>query len=136
MKTIFLSTVLLSSFTSFAQSNCLDSNFNSVDVDFFPEDMAESPFVELFSTQSPAPIGFPEMFGDYETPCRDLSVTYVQHKESKKQYAMYRTQDDYCDGGNTIGLVIDLEKYKDLKLSFADSIVGEIGDGEFYCLEK
>jgi hypothetical protein len=47
---------------------------------------------------------------------------------------MFTTHDDYCDGGNTIGIVFDMEIYKQRKLK--ESIVGEIGDSEFYCLKK
>ena len=139
MKKFFILAVMASSFSAFADAvefDCKDSNFNTIDVEFFPEDMSKSLFEELYATQSPAPIGYPDTFGEGDDACRDVSVTYVKHKKSGRQYAIYRTQDDYCDGGNTIGLVIDIKKYQDLDISYADAAVGEISDGEFYCFQN
>jgi len=58
-------------------------------------------------------------------------ATYLKHNKSGKTYVMFTTHDDYCDGGNTQGLIIDMEIYGQRKLE--DAVVADIGDSGVYC---
>ena len=136
MKKLTTLAILAISTTLFAADNCKDENLNGLNVDYYSDLEETGKFEKLYSGDSPAPIGFPNIFGDSDSPCRDVMVTFLKHIESKKVYAMYTTHDDYCDGGNTIGIMVDVKKYQDLDLKMEEAAVAEIGDSEFYCLEK
>lgn len=136
MRMMMVSICLTLTFSAFAESNCKDENFNEIGIDYYSEIDDSGSFKTLFISDSPAPAGYPEVFGEGNSTCRAVKATYIQHIESKKRYVMFTTHDDYCDGGNTIGLVLDLNKYDNEGSKFSDAIVGEIGDSEFYCLKK
>lgn len=131
-KMLILLSVILST-TAFAGAKCSDKNFVGLEAESYDKLQYHNRFVKLFEGDSPAPLGFADTFGPDDSPCRAVMVTYLKHVKTQKVYAMYTTHDDYCDGGNTIGLVIDTEKYSSLNNDMKDAVVGEIGDSEFYC---
>ncbi len=133
MKFLLLSGLVLLSINSFAEEKCKDSNFNGLYAEHYSKLQYHSRFKKLFEGDSPAPAGFSEVFGAGDELCRDVTLTVLKHSNSEKTYFMYTTHDDYCDGGNTLGIIIDMEKHSELLTSLKDTIVGEIGDGEFYC---
>lgn len=60
---------------------------------------------------------------DYET-CKDATtIRYIRDKEAKKNYTLYYTVEDYCDGGNSYGAI-----------TYKGKVVAEIADGDFLCL--
>jgi hypothetical protein len=135
MKTIMV--VLALSLSLFAhanpgvQTNCLDSNFNGIEVGLNHSKLQYlNRFQLLYSGASPAPAGlYPLNVGDYI--CFDTTATYLKHKPSNKVYVMFTSGSDYCDGGNTGGVIVDLETYVSKKLE--ESVVAKIGDGEVVC---
>jgi hypothetical protein len=135
MKTLIV--VLVLSFSMLAnakprlQTNCLDSNFNGIDTELkYSKLQYLKRFQLLYSGPSPAPAGlYPLNVGDYI--CFDTTATYLKHKPSNKVYIMFTSGSDYCDGGNTGGVIIDLETYISKKLD--ESVVANIGDGDVVC---
>src|SRR5690606_7179007 len=83
-------------------------------------------FELVASVDSAAPAGFEDVFGKSENLCRDVMATYLKHT-SGTLYVMYTTHDDYCDGGNTIGIMLNMSKYSNERSSLKDSVVGTIG---------
>ncbi|MCO4756284.1 MAG: hypothetical protein KC478_17520, partial [Bacteriovoracaceae bacterium] len=75
--------------------------------------------------------GFSDTFGVAPNLCHDVMATYLKHKASGKTYVMFTTHDDYCDGGNTIGIIVDMKLYSQQKLE--EAVVAQIGDSEVYC---
>ncbi len=71
-------------------------------------------------------------WNDENIPCMALKNTYLRDTLTGKQYLMITTHEDYCDGGNTWGYIIDTQAAK----RFEGSIVGEVSDGEVYCPNK
>lgn len=131
---LFVSLVLiLVSSLSLASANCKDQNFKGIAYEDYDELKDYKRFELLYHGDSPAPVGFGELFSNNEEVCWDVRVTFLKHKPSEKVYAMYTTHDDYCDGGNTMGIIIDLKKYDNRSIHFSDTVVGEIGDSEFRC---
>lgn len=132
MKNLVILITLLTSFSAFATENCKDSNLNNVEgAIHYDEVKNNKDFTLLFEADSPAPAGFSEYFGTAPELCFDVMATYLKHNKSGKTYLMYTTHDDYCDGGNTTGIVIDMSLHSKQKLE--ESIVADIGDSEFYC---
>lgn len=136
MKKLFLiAFISLFGTMALANSDCKDSNLN--DLDFavnYDEIDKTGKFVKLYSSDSPAPAGYEEIFGDGDTLCHAVEATYYQHKATGKKYVVFSTWDDYCDGGNTIGVMIDMDLYIDQKLE--EAAVAEVGDSEMYCKTK
>lgn len=65
-----------------------------------------------------------EYFGyDIDQACVDIMTVETYQGESGKVYVELTTNDDPCDGGNTYGIILDLN----------NQVVGEIGDSEYYC---
>jgi hypothetical protein len=138
MKAIFTVLVLFLSFSAQAarekQANCKDANLNGLDVGIkYDELKYHNRFTQLLATPSAAPAGFEEFDWDGNTLCRATSATYLKHKATNKLYIMFTTGDDYCDGGNTLGIMIDQNKYEFGGENVRDSIVAHIGDSEFVC---
>ena len=46
---------------------------------------------------------------------------------------MFTTHDDYCDGGNTMGVIVDMDLYKSDGETMEEAIVADVGDSEVYC---
>lgn len=133
MKNLLLSSLVLLSLNLFADDKCTDSNFNGLDAENYYQLQYHSRFKKLFEGEAPAPAGYSSVFGSGDDLCRDVTLTVLKHIKSQKTYFMYTTHEDYCDGGNTIGIIIDMEKHAELLTSLENTIIGEIGDGEFYC---
>ena len=133
MKTSILLLALLVGSMSQGSTNCKDSNFNDLEGKTSP--------------LAPAAVG--DYFGRPPSICYDLNAEYLKHKPSGKVYVIYTTHKDYCDGGNTSGIIVDLGKYRDLGLSYPttsvdfdgehyrkwmeNSIVADISDSQIYC---
>lgn len=58
-----------------------------------------------------------------EQECIEIMDVDVYQGQSGKIYVELTTNDDPCDGGNTFGIILDLN----------NQIVGEIGDSDYYC---
>lgn len=114
-------------------ANCEDSNFNGLPVGVHFSDLKyRNRFTEVLKVERMlAPGGF-EIFGEGENICRKVHAAYLRHNPSRKLYAVVSTYDDSCDGGNTIGVIIDMDKYEAAQAS----VVAEIGDGEVVCNKK
>jgi hypothetical protein len=136
MKSLILLAVMLMQMVAFAaKDNCADPNLNNMEgVDYYSELQYLTRFTKLFEMSSTAPAGFEDMFGSGNELCRDITATYLKHYDGTI-YVLYTTHDDYCDGGNTIGYMINMTKYEDEDSSLAASVVAEIGDSEIYCVE-
>ncbi len=113
--------------------NCKDANFNGLKADHYSKIRYHNRFQHLYTGNSPAPAGIEPLVFDGAI-CYATTATYLKHK-SGKIYVMFTTGDDYCDGGNTTGAIVDTELYRD-KQSIAESVVGEINDGEPSCVAK
>ena len=132
MRILLLALLVLGSFSSFAKDNCTDKNLNGIKIgETYNQLQYHKRFKLLFESDSPAPAGFSDYFGSGSELCHDVKATYLKHNPSGKTYVMFTTHDDYCDGGNTTGIMIDMVLYGKHKLE--DAIVGDIGDSEFYC---
>ena len=115
-----------------AESKCKDQNFLDMYGVNHYEIQDTKKFKVLFESDSTAPAGYDEYFNPLGNElCQSITATYIQHISSSKKYVMYTTHEDYCDGGNTLGVIIDLEKYSNQKID--DAIAAEVGDGEIYC---
>ena len=114
------------------EAHWVDKDFCSVDGLEYKDVSSHPHFVKLFSSLSPAPSGFTGIFGEGPYLCRDVEATYLMHRESKKKYVIFATQDDYCDGGNTIGVILDLSIYR--TKGSEDAIVAYLNDSEIDCL--
>ena len=136
-KLIVLVCLILSFSTSvFAEKKCKDLNLDGLSGEHYNDLQNQRRFRKLFQGDSPAPVGYSDIFGEGESACKAVEVTFLEHIQSNKIYAIYTTHDDYCDGGNTLGIVIDTKKYRDLSISTSDAVVGRVGDGEFNCNKK
>lgn len=138
MKKIVMLSLLLSGFVASAnlgnQTNCADSNFNGIEVGAnYTELKYLKRFKQLYSGDSPAPAGIEPLHSEGHI-CFATTATYLKHLPSNKTYVMFTTGDDYCDGGNTTGVIVDMEAYVEQRLQ--ESIVADIGDGEVICREK
>ena len=132
MKKIIFLMLFVYSFSTFAEKLCRDSNLNGLEGgESYDKLQYHSRFELLFNGDSPAPAGFSKYFGPDNELCYDVAATYLKHISTGKIYLMYSTHDDYCDGGNTLGIMIDMEIYTQGKRE--EAIVGDIGDSEFYC---
>ena len=131
MKIIALLSLLVSS-AVFANEDCKDKNFNGLELGIeYNKLQYHKRFKKLYEGDSPAPVGYDDFFGDKDSLCKDVMATYLKHYKSDTTYIMYTTHEDYCDGGNTIGIIIDYKKYQ--SSTFEDAIVAEIGDSGVYC---
>ena len=127
--TLILTLISLNLFAA----DCVDSNLNGIEMGTSYDDLQYfTRFELLFESDSAAPAGFSDTFGLDSELCRDVTATYIKHYDGTK-YVMYTTHDDYCDGGNTIGIMVNLTKYADEDSKLEDAIVATIGDSEFYC---
>lgn len=136
LKLIWLCLIISLSTSALAVEKCRDANLVGLNSEPFGEIASKKGFRKLFEGSSVAPAGYPDVFGSGETICKAVNVIYVEHIKSKTVYAMFTTHDDYCDGGNTIGIMLDMEKYRSTSNTLEEAVVGKIGDGEFYCEAK
>lgn len=133
MKYLVLMTLpFLLTHAALASDECQDGNFSGLksgtsytQLKFYDR------FTELFSSPSPAPAAFEDVFRVGSRLCPAVKATYFYHSNSEKQYVMYTTYDDACDGGNTIGLIVNLELYENGQ--FENSVVATIGDSFVQC---
>ena len=131
MKKLIAIALMVTSLSTFA--DCIDKNLrNMKGVDWYSQLEYLNRFTKVLEIDSPAPAGFEDYFGAGKDICRDTTATYLRHK-SGTMYVMYTTHDDYCDGGNTIGIMINMDTYRNEDINLEKSIVGDIGDSEFYC---
>jgi len=133
MKNLILTILTFTSITSFASDDCKDKNLKNIKgVDYYNQLQYLNRFEKVFEVDTTAPAGFDDMFGEGNDICRDVTATYLKHT-SGTIYVMYTTNDDYCDGGNTSGIMINMDKYMDEESKLNDSVVGEISDSDFIC---
>lgn len=133
MKKLLMIVAVIAAFGASAKTTgCKDKNFNGLE-DYTSYDKLQyyKRFSVLYSGDSPPPIGYEDTFGTAGSHCYATNVAFIKHY-SGKVYAMYTTHDDFCDGGNTIGVVIDMDLYGNGETEKA--IVAEIGDSELVCL--
>lgn len=71
---------------------------------------------------------------NYSAFCFSVKAHYFTHTASNKEYVMYTTHEDQCDGGNTMGVIVDVAQFKDGK--GREAIVAEVRDRAMYCLKK
>lgn len=132
MKKLFLA-LLFIAISSNAFADCSDQNLTGMrGVDYYQQLQDLKRFELIAEVWSAAPAGFENTFGTVDNLCRDVKATYLKH-ESGTIYVMYTTHDDYCDGGNTIGIMINMDKYLSERNSLEDSVVATISDSEFIC---
>lgn len=140
MKKLFISlgiTLLIGSHSVNAatKGDCKDPNFDNLGSSSIYNELENlARFSGFHSFPSPAPAGLMGYGANPDSICYDIVATYFTHKASKKDYVMYTTHDDYCDGGNTFGVIIDMHIYNSKKLE--DSIVADIGDSDVVCTKK
>jgi len=131
--------LIFPSLNVYATENCKDPNFDNLIGENYSKLRFHKRFVKYAKFKSPAPAGlFGSFFGDEEsnnTICFDMTAHYFTHYITKKNYVMFTTHDDYCDGGNVRGLIVDMEKYRRGK-KLKESVVAAIGDGEVGCVKK
>ena len=142
MKSVLFA-LLSISFTLHASTECKDKNLNGLGdkIDFYYELKTLDTFEYLGEFESAAPAGIQDTFGSGDNTCREVKATYFKYIDGTN-YAIYTTHDDYCDGGNTIGVMINMSLYQSVfsyrrhgALKIEDSIVAYIGDSEIECVE-
>lgn len=113
-------------------SNCKDSNFNGLKAGIhYSELKGRGRFTELFYVpNTPAPA-----VSDLAGLCASVEASYLRHNPSKKMYAVMTSKGD-CDGGTTVGVVIDLDAHELNGHVNQDGIVAEVGDGEVVCIKN
>lgn len=132
MKKFVLAFVFIA-ISSSAFADCSDPNLRDMKgVNDYHQLQYLKRFDLIAKVDSAAPAGFEDTFGPSDSLCRDVTATYLKHT-SGTIYVMYTTHDDYCDGGNTIGIMINMDKYSNERSRLEDSVVATIGDSEFYC---
>lgn len=137
MKLLLITAILMTSFTAQAAekfTNCKDETFNGLPVGINHTELKyRNRFTEVLKVERMlAPGGFENIFGEGENICRKVHAAYLRHNPSNKLYAMITTYDDSCDGGNTLGAIIDMDEYE----ASRPSLVAEIGDSEVVCIKK
>ncbi|MFK8137517.1 MAG: hypothetical protein AB8E15_04065 [Bdellovibrionales bacterium] len=119
-----------------AEANCIDSNLNSLEPYVRYNKVAESKDWNLdYEGRGVAPAEYSEFFfvGNVSRYCNDIGVSYLTHIPSGQKYVVYATLDDSCDGGNAIGVMVNLATYK--AQGPIKAFVAEIGDTELFCKE-
>lgn len=134
MKILMAAAALLASTQAF--SVCKDKNFEGLEANSYGDLRYEAGFENFVSYNSPMPAGLFQDYFDYDgiEICYDVQAHYFSHTASGKDYVMFTTHDDYCDGGNTYGIVVDMELYRHQRM-LKDSVVAEVGDSELYCVK-
>lgn len=141
MKYTFCSFLLTLTFNAFANNICSDTNFSNINFHKYTDVKNDRHFEHFISFSTVTPGQLFESFYDldldgnenYSVFCTEVEAAYFTHKKSGIKYVMYTTHEDSCDGGNTMGLVVDIEKYSAGKGK--ESIVAEISDSDFLCLK-
>jgi hypothetical protein len=132
MKNFIIIFTLFISYSILAADKCKDLNFKGLELgENYDQLKYHNRFSLLFEADSPAPAGFSDYFGNGPELCFDVMATYLKHNFSGKSYLMYTTHDDYCDGGNTSGVILDMDLYS--KHNLENAIVADISDSAVYC---
>jgi hypothetical protein len=132
MKKLIILLTLVMSYSTLAATKCKDKNFKGLEFgENYDQLKYRNRFTLLYEAASPAPAGYSDYFGTAPELCFDVMATYLKHNTSGKTYLMYTTHDDYCDGGNTSGIILDMDLYTQQNLE--GSIVADIGDSEVNC---
>lgn len=132
MRLIVLASLLLGSFSAF--SACKDPAFQGIEESDYRKVGFHKRFQFVSSGPVAAPKGYPDIFETGDGPCQYVEALVLKHKASGRTYAIYTTHDDSCDGGNTMGIAVDVALQK--KKQYQKAIVGHVGDSEFSCEEK
>lgn len=86
--------------------------------------------------------GIPKLFDSYKkelgewskTECKKaVKVTKFVSFEDHKVYTLYYTNEDYCDGGNSYGLILTDRKENSPR---GDKVIATITDSFIECLNK
>ncbi len=130
MRALLLTAILFAGISAQANgvlSNCKDTAFNGLPRGIhFSELKDRGRFAQIYYVaNTPAPAGF-DIAG-----CNSVEASYLRHNPSKKMYAVMTSNGD-CDGGNPVGVVVDLDAHEFNQ----DGLVAEIGDGEVVCIEN
>jgi len=129
--------------TTATSKSCKDKNLNEVTekIDYYYELKTLEAFTQLGQFDSAAPAGMGDVFENNGETCREVKATYLKHIDGT-QYVLYTTHEDYCDGGNTIGVMVNMSLYQSVfsfnqhgAVSIEDSIVAYIGDSEIECVD-
>ena len=128
----FLSLIGFIMMGSVAQAECKDPNLNGIKTDSYEKLQYLKRFEKIADVKTAMPAGFGKIFREDGEVCREMKAIYLKHY-SGKMYIVYATNGDSCDGGNTQGLMIDMDKYTNGTFKLKDTVVGTIFDTYFSC---